>query len=200
MKIFWSYIKEIFGLARGKIILNLSLMVVLGTIEGIGILLLIPLLHFAGIGEMPPGTQEIQAAGNIFSHMIPALSLPVVLIIYTGLIFMQSGLHRYQSNLSVQIQQSFHSFLSVRLFQGLAYAKWSFLASRKKSDFTTLFFSELGRVTGGTQFLFQLAATVIVSMIQIGIVFLLSPILTLVVIGGGLLFFIFMQSYVRQVK
>jgi len=45
VQIFWSYIKEIFGLPRGKIILNLSLMVVLGTLEGIGILLLIPLLH-----------------------------------------------------------------------------------------------------------------------------------------------------------
>jgi hypothetical protein len=39
--------------------LNLFLMVVLGTLEGIGILLLIPLLHFAGIGEMSQTTLGI---------------------------------------------------------------------------------------------------------------------------------------------
>ena len=87
--------------------LNLFLMVVLGTLEGIGILLLIPLLHFAGIGEMSQTTLGISFSFGGFSKSIsPELSLPVVLIIYMGLIVMQSGLQRYQSNLSVRIQQS----------------------------------------------------------------------------------------------
>lgn len=201
MKIFWKYIKELFDLARWKLIVNLIFMVVLGMLEGIGILMLIPLLHFSGILEtIPTITGNDSGVGNLFQMIDPAVSLPVVLIIYTGIILMQSGLQRYQSNLNVQIQQSFHSFLSIRLFQSLANAKWPFLAVRKKSDMTHMLTSELARVTGGTQFFLQLTATAILSVIQIAIAFFLSPVLTLVVIVAGLVFFSLMQSYVRQVK
>jgi ATP-binding cassette subfamily C protein len=200
-KMFGDYIKELFSLCRGRILLNLSLMVVLGALEGIGILLLIPLLHFAGIGHISQTTLGMNwAIGDVFRSMDQAWSLPMVLLIYIGLILLQSGLHRYQSNLSVKIQQSLHSYLSIRVFQGLAYAKWPFLAARKKADLTTVFTSELARVSGGTHFFFQLTATVILAVIQIVIVFFLSPLLTLVVIGGGLVFFILTQTYVRQVK
>lgn len=182
-------------------VLNLFLMVVLGTLEGIGILLLIPLLHFAGIGEMSQTTLGISFSFGGFSKSIsPELSLPVVLIIYMGLIVMQSGLQRYQSNLSVRIQQSLHSHLSIRIFQGLAYAKWPFLAAKKKSDLTTIFASELARVSGGTHFFFRLTATAILAVIQVLIAFLLSPLLTLLVIGGGLVFYVLTRNQVRQVK
>jgi ATP-binding cassette subfamily C protein len=188
-------------LSRGRIMLNLFLMVVLGTLEGIGILLLIPLLHFAGIGEMSQTTLGISFSFGGFSKSIsPELSLPVVLIIYMGLIVMQSGLQRYQSNLSVRIQQSLHSHLSIRIFQGLAYAKWPFLAAKKKSDLTTIFASELARVSGGTHFFFRLTATAILAVIQVLIAFLLSPLLTLLVIGGGLVFYVLTRNQVRQVK
>jgi Mn-containing catalase len=201
MKIFCCYIKELYSLSRGRIMLNLFLMVVLGTLEGIGILLLIPLLHFAGIGEMPQTTLGISFSLGGFSKSIsPELSLPVVLIIYMGLIVMQSGLQRYQSNLSVRIQQSLHSHLSIRIFQGLAYAKWPFLAAKKKSDLTTIFASELARVSGGTHFFFRLTATAILAVIQVLIAFLLSPLLTLLVIGGGLVFYVLTRNQVRQVK
>jgi ATP-binding cassette subfamily C protein len=201
MKIFWCYIKELYSVSRGRIMLNLFLMVVLGALEGIGILLLIPLLYFAGIGEMSQTTLGISfSVGGFLKSISPEFSLFVVLIIYMGLILMQSGLQRYQSNLSVRIQQSLHSYLSIRIFQGLAYAKWSFLAAKKKSDLTTIFASELARVSGGTHFFFRLTATAILAVIQVMIAFLLSPLLTLVVIGGGLVFYVLTHNQVRQVK
>jgi ATP-binding cassette subfamily C protein len=201
VRIFLFYIKELFGLARGKIILNLCLMVVLGALEGIGILLLIPLLHFAGIGKMPwTATGSGFAIADAFRSMAPAFSLPVVLLVYVGLILLQSGLQRYQSNLNARIQQSLHSYLSVRIFKGLADAKWSFLAAWKKSDMKAIFTSELARISAGTHFLFQLTVTVILAVIQIMIALMLSPTLTLVVVGGGLIFFVITQAHVRRVK
>jgi len=199
VKIFWKYIKELYYLARWKIIINLIFMVMLGMLEGVGILMLLPLLHFSGILETT-STITGNEGGNFFQNIDPSVSLPVVLIIYTGIILMQSGLKRYQSNINVQIQQSFHSFLSIRLFQSLANAKWPFLAGKKKSDITHILISELARVTGGTQFFLQLTATVILSLIQIAIAFFLSPMFTLVVIIGGLIFFSLMQIYIKQAK
>ncbi|MEL7566229.1 MAG: ABC transporter ATP-binding protein [Dehalobacterium sp.] len=201
MKIFWKYIKQLYDLARWKLIINLILMVMLGMLEGVGILMLLPLLHFSGILKTTPTiTVNDYEVGNFFQTIDPAISLPAVLIIYTGIILIQSGLKRYQSNINVQTQQSFHSFLSIRLFQSLANAKWPFLAGRKKSDITHILISELARITGGTQFFLQLTATAILSVIQIAIAFFLSPIFTMVVIIGGLVFFFLMQIYIRQVN
>lgn len=201
MPIFSVYIKEIYGFTGGKIILNLFLMVLLGALEGIGILLLIPLLHFAGIGgasQANIGTAFI--VGDILRSMSPGTLLPLVLLTYVGLVFMQSGLQRYQSNLSVRIQQSWHSHLSIRIFRGLAYAKWSFLAGKKKSDLITVFTSELTRVSSGTHYFLQLTATAILALIQILIAFWISPALTVIVIAGGLIFYILTEKHVKRAK
>lgn len=201
MKSFYTYIKELYMQSRLKLVVNLALMVVLGMLEGIGILMLIPLLHLAGLMPDAATTSGMDQGVKYYFHMLgPSLSLPVVLLIYTAIILIQSWIQSYQSNLNARIQQSFYSYLSVRLFQALAFAKWPFLAARKKSDITHLLTSELGRVAGGTQFLLQMTATAIISGIQIGIAFYISPPMTTVVIIGGVLFSLLMQTYVRKAK
>ncbi|HHT62775.1 MAG: ABC transporter ATP-binding protein [Bacillota bacterium] len=199
MEIFRKYVQELFSLCPGKISINLILMVLLGTVEGIGILMLVPLLHFSGI---VPAAELTSASnpGGFLKGIGSGLSLPTVLLIYVGIIVVHSGLHRFQTNLNVQIQQYFHSYLSLRLFQRIAYAQWSCLAAGKKSDVTHMITSELARVTGGTQYFLQLTASAVISLIQVGVAFYLSPFLTLVVIAGGLVFFTLMQTYVRRAK
>ncbi|WP_148137586.1 ABC transporter ATP-binding protein [Candidatus Formimonas warabiya] len=201
MRNFLFYIKDLYAYAKLKILLNLVLMVLLGLLEGIGILMLIPFLSIAGI------LSSTTAAGGadfwlkqFFSDLGTTISLPVVLLIYTGIIFVQSWLRRYQSNLNTRIQQGFYSFLSIRMFQALAYTKWSSLMARKKSDVTHLLTGELARVSGGTQYVLQMTATAVISTIQIGIAFLLSPGLTFLVLLGGMAFFCWMQRYVKEAK
>ncbi len=201
MKIFFYYIKELYIYAKYKIMLNLTLMVLLGMLEGIGILMLIPFLGIAGIiplaTPVPGNNYGLQ---ELFNQLGTSLSLPVVLLIYTAIIFIQSYLRYYQSNLNMRIQQSLYSYLSIRLFKALAYAKWSFLISRRKSDITHSLTSELARISSGTQFFLQMTATAVLAVIQIGIAFLLSPALTSLVMLGGILFFCCMQSFVKKAK
>lgn len=201
MSILFEYVKELFSFTRCKFIVNISLLVVLGMLDGIGILMLLPFLSISGI--IPPaataGTGSLWLA-QFFNNLGTSVSLPVILLSYTGIIFLHSWLRRYQSNINMQIQQSFYTFLSVRLFRSLAYSKWSFLITKKKSDITHLITSELARVSYGTQYFLQLAAIVILSAIHITLAFLLSPQLTLLVVTGGMLLFYLMQTFVKKSK
>jgi len=91
-----GYIKELYDFSQRKFILNVLLMVVLGMVEGIGVLMLIPLLSVAGIIPGIQGTSGFAFEVNQLFHNIGmTLNLPMVLVIYTFINFGQSWLQRY---------------------------------------------------------------------------------------------------------
>lgn len=63
MAILFTYIKDLYSLSRFKFVVNMALMVLLGFLEGIGILMIIPLLTVAGI---IPG---VQVSGGLTSWL-----------------------------------------------------------------------------------------------------------------------------------
>lgn len=202
MSILWTYIRELYQVARFKGVLNVLLMVVLGLLEGIGILMVIPLLSLAGVttGDHGAGGGLLARLAGIMPGIGAGISLPVVLIMYTGIIFGQSWLQRLQSNLSVYIQQTFYSSLSIKLFRRVAYAGWPFLLSKAKADITHVLTSELMRVSNGTHFFLQIIATALIAAIQTGIAFLIAPGLTCLVLAGGLAMCIGLHPFVREAR
>ncbi|WP_094602886.1 Vitamin B12 import ATP-binding protein BtuD [Sporomusa silvacetica DSM 10669] len=194
-----SYMQELYAFCKLKLIVNLVLMVFLGLIEGGGVLLLIPLLSLAGIisGVPADGSWAFKVQG-LFQVCGLAPTLPVVLGLYIVIIAGQSWLQRSQAICSVAIQQSFTSFLSIRLFRAIAYTRWLFLLSRAKADITHVLTTEVMRVGNGTHFFLQLLATGLIGIIQIGLAFLIAPGLTLFILGGGAVLFICSYPFIRQ--
>lgn len=199
MNILFTYIKDLYSLSRFKFVVNMILMVMLGLLEGIGILMIIPLLTVAGI---IPGVQVsggLTSWLNIFFQNIGLpLNLLVILLIYIALNFGQSWLQRCQSILSFDIQQSFGVFISVRLFKAVAYAEWQLLIAKKKSDITNVIITELLRVYSGVSFFLQMMSTALITLIQIALAVLIAPGLTCFVLAGALILFMLLQKFSRE--
>ncbi|KJS17967.1 MAG: hypothetical protein VR69_02795 [Peptococcaceae bacterium BRH_c4b] len=199
MDILMVYVSELYNLSRIKFVVNMILMVVLGIMEGIGVLLIIPLLIVAGI---IPGMQASSGLTSWLNHFFQNIGVPlnlsVVLLLYTGIIFGQSWLQRYQSLLNFDIQQSFGVFISVRLFQAVAYAEWQLLISRTKSDITHVIISELMRVYSGVNYFLQMITTALITLIQIVIAFMIAPGLSCLVLAGAFILFMFLQTFVKE--
>jgi len=177
----------------------MTLMVLLGMLEGIGILMIIPLLIVAGIiPGMQAGSGLTSLVNQFFQNIGVPLSLAVVLLLYTGLNFGQSWLQRCQSLLNFDIQQSFGVFLSVRLFRAVAYAEWQILISKTKSDITHVLISELLRVYSGVGYFLQMITTALITIIQIVIAFMIAPVLTCLVMAGAFILFMFLQTFVKE--
>lgn len=174
-------------------------MVMLGMLEGIGILMIIPLLIVAGIIPGMDASSGLTAWLNNFLQSIGiTLSLPLVLLLYTGLIFGQSWLQRFQSMLNFDIQQSYGVFLSVKLFRGVAYADWQFLISKTKSDITNVIITELMRVYGGVNYFLSMVSNIIITLIQVAIALMIAPGLTCLVLVSALILFIFLHTFVKK--
>ncbi|GBF33818.1 lipid A export ATP-binding/permease protein MsbA [Desulfocucumis palustris] len=199
MGILFIYIRELYNFSRIKIVVNVLLMAVLGLLEGVGVLMIIPLLIVAGI---IPGMQVSSGVtswlNQFFQNIGVVLSLPVVLVLYTGICFGYCLLQRYQSILNFDIQQSFNDLLAVRLFRAVAYADWQFLVSRKKADITHVLISELTRVYAGITNILQLITTALITIIQIVIAFMIAPGLTCLVLAGAVVLFAFLQNFVKE--
>lgn len=199
MALIYVYVRELYNLSRIKFVVNFILMISLGMMEGIGVLMIIPLLTVAGVIpgiEVSSGLSSL--LNNFFQNIGLPLNLTMVLLLYIGLNFGQSWLQRLQSIIKFEIQQSFAAALSVRLFKAVAYAEWQLLISKTKSDITNVIITELERVYYGVNFFLQLVTTSIISLIQITIAFMIAPGLTLMVLISALLLFVFLQTFAND--
>lgn len=194
-----QYIKELYYFSQIKFVVNLLLMVFLGMLEGIGVLMIIPLLWVAGI---VPGTEASSGltvwVSQFFQHIGLPLSLPVVLVLYLGINFGQSWLQRYQTILNFIIQQSFNVYLASRLYRVVAYADWQLLLSRTKSDIMHVLTLELMRVYAGIGTFLQLIGMIMITLIQLVIAFMIAPVLTCFVMTGGFILFICLHPTVKE--
>lgn len=199
MEMLFVYIRDLYVLSRFKFLLNLFLMVVIGMLEGIGILMIIPLLMVAGI---IPGMQATSGLAfgldQYFQNIGVRLSLTLVLVLYTGINFGQSWLQRCQAMLNFDIQQTFGVSLSIRLFRAVAYAKWQLIISKTKSDITNVLISELMRVYSGINLFLQMVATALITIIQIIMAFIIAPGLTCSVLGGAFVLFVFLRTFFKE--
>ena len=199
MQILWPYIRDLYNLSRLKFVVNLLLMVLLGTMEGISVLMIIPLLTVAGI---IPGIQVSSGltawVNNLFQSTGLPLTLPGILLIYVVLITGLGWLQRYQTILNLDIQQNFGVFLSVRLYRAVAYADWQLLISKTNSDIANTLLNELQRVQAGISSFLQLLINVLITSIQVAIAFAIAPGLTLLVMASAIVLFMLLQKFIKN--
>lgn len=192
------FIKKLHKFAGYRLYANLIAMTIISSLEGIGILLLVPMLGLIGIFDERnehAGFSFIQEVLDVF----PASAhLAIVLGGFMALLAGQALLQRQQTLLNVRIQEGFVRRLRLDLHQAMLQASWAFYVKRRRSDFQHVLTSELGRVSMGTHLSLRLATSVIFTVIQIGLAFWLSPALTAFVLLSGALLLMVARRFIRR--
>ncbi|WP_211746782.1 ABC transporter ATP-binding protein [Paenibacillus sp. Marseille-Q4541] len=195
------YMKKLYAITGGKLIVNVICMVVISILEGVGIYMLVPMLAAIGIlGTGFGGSLPLEWLKSLLQYIPQDSQLAVVLIIFVSIIASQALLQRNQTILSSQIQQHFVHTLRYETYQLLLQSKWELFMSKRKSDFSHILTSELARVSQGTTLLLRLTSASIFTLIQIGFAFWLSPKLTLLVLGSAALLFFLLRPFVHKAK
>ncbi len=126
---------------RGRLILLIAAMTLVGLTEGFGILMLVPLLQTLGGGG---------AANPVLGGFaLPALSLTTVLALFTGLTALRAAAQFGQTILSTQMQHELVDEMRLRCFGGLLHAEWRWLAQRRSADHASLLVTNIGRIGMG---------------------------------------------------
>jgi ATP-binding cassette, subfamily C, bacterial len=165
-----------------------ALLVTLGLslTEGVGLLLLIPLLGLVGVQEQGSAMSAATAAfRRVFGAVGITPTLGIVLGVYVAVVGLQSILQRWQVSLTTAIPEGFAASLRSRLYRAIAGADWLFLARSRASDYAHVLTAEVSRVGVAAHYLIELTATLVVSIVYIGLALRLSPAMAALVLACG---------------
>jgi ATP-binding cassette subfamily C protein len=196
-----SYLGMYLRLNSWKTWISVVLAVLLGLTQGIGLLMLIPLLRMIGIGSSgSAGGESMAFLQDLLSKASIPLNLPSVLTIYLLIVAFQAMLTRYQKVLNAELVNGFTLFLRNRFNQALAYSEWMTFVRTRAADFTHTLTSEIGRVAGATQLLLNLPGSALIAAVHLAVAFKVSPVMTGAVLIFGSCLILMMLPYNRRVQ
>lgn len=155
-------------------------------VEGVGLLLLIPLLQLVGIETGQDALGGIMGAfARAFRGVGIVPTLPIVLGIYVATVAVQSLLQRRQSAVTALLQRDVTAALRARVYRAVASAKWEYLARTRATDFTHVLTGEVDRAGQVAYYATDLAATATVSLAYVALALRVSPAMTMLALFAG---------------
>jgi len=179
-----AYLRKFQRFAGFQLYLNMAGMTVSSFLDGLGILMLIPMLSLIGLAGMF-SSSYLEALMQPLRSLDAAIQLPAVLLIYLGLLISQAALSRYLGHRSIQLEQRFVRHIRNDVYRSLLEANWPFFLRTRKSDLTHVMTTELPRVSYGIFTFLQMVMSLLFTLVQIGIALWLSYPLTLLVLMCG---------------
>jgi ATP-binding cassette subfamily C protein len=164
----------------------LAVQVIGALTQGIGLLLLVPLLEVAGVSR---GSSSAGAVGGraqeAFGALGIPLTLPAVLIVYAAVVAVAAALAAYQNVLLVRYRLEFVDALRRRLYRSIARAQWQHLVGLRESDLLTALTVDIAWVAQGTLAVLNLGVAVAVVAVQVAVAVQISPAVTAVAMATG---------------
>ncbi|WP_156878294.1 ABC transporter ATP-binding protein [Sphingopyxis sp. QXT-31] len=173
---------------RGRLLAVLLLMIAAALTEGVGIMMLVPMLALVdggGGGAAVPGR-----LGELLGGIAGGVTLGQVVLIFLALLIVRAWVKHVQTMKALELQHRLVDRMREAIFAGLVSAEWRWLASRRASDHASLLITDIGRIGGAFQQLLTLAATSFTAIAYLAAAYLLSWQVALVAtLGGALILF-----------
>ena len=193
------FLAEFWRFDRRAAVITLVLNLLGAVLEGLGLMLLLPLLTLAGVFSGHEGPALPRALPSRFSDALAAIPtserLLWMLALFVSLIALQSWVGLLRARHSQRLQLRFVDHLRQTLFGGLAESRWSFLAQHHSSEFLSVLTTDVSRVGVGAIFLLQLFTQLAVFPVYLAVAFQLSPPVTgLALLTGAGLWWVLRKS------
>jgi ATP-binding cassette subfamily C protein len=171
--------------ARWRLAGALALMIAFSLTEGIGVVMLFPLLQVAGLDLAHQGEAgriaQVVRGGFAAVGLHPSLGL--LLAIFVVLIGMRTMLGRFQSIAIYAAEQRFEVALRLDLYRAISNAEWLEVCRSRTADFVHALTAELSRAGQAAFHLMMLAGDVILTSLYVLIALRLAPAMTAIVIA-----------------
>lgn len=157
-----------------------ALILLSGLSDGIGLVLLVPLLNSLGA----PMSALTGAAGWLFA-LLPA-TLAGLLLLFLGVAVVRAIVARLHENAVARLRFDYAVDLKTRTYAAIANASWSYLRRKRTADFHALFAAEIDRVEHGVQLLLEVPARLVIFLAHIAIGIAIAPAFSALAIALGL--------------
>jgi ATP-binding cassette subfamily C protein len=179
-------IKELLRVSGSKVFLSVLLQIVAGLTQGIGLLMLIPLLGMAGVIPSP------QAASGTVGHLLRFLQqlgipqgLITVLLFYILVVSITASISKYLEVVNATIQQGFIRSLKNRLYTAIGRSEWLFVSRLRMSDVAHEITVEVQRAGQMALQVFKGFGAIVTVLVYLVVAFLLSPAMAALSLAGA---------------
>jgi len=196
----WRAFLDFFRFSPWRLSLMFGMMLLQGLSSGVGLLMLIPLLHLIGFDFGSHSSSGLVGRiAHVFSDSGLPLSLPIILLAYIAIVSLLAGLRYYLSVLTTEVQQAYVCQIRHKLYHALLLSQWQFIIRHKMSDFTHCLTSQVQSIgLSAYQMLSQLSQLILVA-VYIFLSFLLSWQMSLLAAGVGLLLLLILMPLNRVI-
>ncbi|RKL66387.1 multidrug ABC transporter [Salipaludibacillus neizhouensis] len=198
LKPVFYFVKQIHAYAGTILYFNLLAMILISLLDGVGILLLIPMISMTGIVDIDAGNTPVAGIFEFLQGIPVTTGLPIILAIFVFISIAQNVLQRNITIREAKIQHGFFRDMRVKTYDSLLHANWRFFVKNRKTDLINILTAELARASAGTHAFLQFFASLIFTIIQIGIAFWLTPSITAFVLSCGLILIFFNRTFLKR--
>ena len=193
----WTdYATSLFRYAKKKLLASLLLMVALGLAEGVGLLLLIPLLALIGVGT---GDARTGGLTDMVGRTLSAAGLPLnfysILAVYVLLIALHAFAGRSEQVLNARIMFGYTRYLREEIYRNLSGMDWLSFTRMRTADITHVLTEDVQRVSITTHQALRFAAMSILTVIYGGVALVVSLPVSLLALGCGALLLFILRVY-----
>ncbi|GAE94767.1 lipid A export ATP-binding/permease protein MsbA [Gracilibacillus boraciitolerans JCM 21714] len=192
------FLKQIHEYSGAVLYFNILAMMGIGLLNGIGILLLIPMISMSGIIEINAKEIPFMEVFQFLDSFSVSMGLVIILSIFVAIVIGQNLLQRHITIRNSEIQQGFLRYLQINTYQSLLKSNWGFFLKNRKSDLIHILTMEISKTNAGTQSFLNLIASFIITLMQIGLAFWLSPAITSFVLICGLFLMLINFKFLRR--
>ncbi len=182
------FFRDLVDISGWHVAISLVLQILTGFTQGIGLLMLIPLLGVVGIFQDQAKVPEfIEKLTYFLNNSGLPQGIISILIFYILVVSINSWLSSYQSVNNAKIQQSFVRYLKNKLYTSIGHSQWQFVSQMKLSDLAHVITTE---VQQSGQVIFQLlrfTSNTITMLVYVGVAFMLSAKMAFLSLIGALL-------------
>jgi ATP-binding cassette subfamily C protein len=187
------FVRELVRFVKGgELAAAMFLVLLAAATEGVGLALLVPLVQALGdrgatIGRLGAAVQRALGAIGLPVSLLPLLA------IFIGLIALRAVVLTARDITLTRLRLEFIDGLRRRVYRAIADASWSFLMRQRLAEILEVLTTQIERISGGTYFSLQLPAMIVLATVQVAIAIAISPLLTIGVLGWGMMLFLVLQ-------
>ena len=180
----------------------LILLMVLGVLtEGLGVLLLVPLLELVGLESGDGGLGRIgEAVDGAFGLVNVEPTLAAVLLVFVFLVSARALIQFREATARVRLEQEFVLHLRTRLYRAATYSDWQLFARGRGSDVIHAMIEELHRVSVATTHVLRLVTQFLVGTVYLVIAASVSLPITAVAAACGAVLLLALRGWNTRVR
>lgn len=186
------FVRHLFRFAGLRAALVVVAMIAVALSEGLGLVLLIPLLALVGVGADEKGGALSRAITEFTAQLEFALTLELVVMLFIALVTVRQAMIYLSTRLVEETRISYVASLRKDLFDALGETDWQVLRGGEYAHHGQILLVDCWRVGDASLNLFRIISASFIILVNLGVAFAVAPTLAAIaVIGIGTMMIVF---------